>query len=86
MVVQGLMRADADVVVQILSAMGTIAIQRGNVIELSSGLVGLADACTGIRSLQSTLMISLFLGEYYRMNIPAAGHPRHWRDASRVRL
>ena len=69
MIVQGLMRADAAIVVQMLNAMGTIAIQRGNVIELSTGLVGLADACTGIRSLQSTLMISLFLGEYYRMNV-----------------
>lgn len=70
MIVQGLMRADAAIVVQVLNAIGTIAIQRGNVIELSTGLVGIADACTGIRSLQSTLMISLFLGEYYRMNAP----------------
>lgn len=69
-IVQGLMRADADIVVKVLNAMGTIAIQRGNVIELSTGLVGIADACTGIRSLQSTLMISLFLGEYYRMAAP----------------
>ena len=70
MIVQGLMRADAAIVVQMLNAIGTIAIQRGNVIELSTGLVGIADACTGIRSLQSTLMISLFLGEYYRMSAP----------------
>ena len=69
-VVQGLMRADAAMVVAILNGIGTIAVQRGNVIELSTGLVGIADACTGIRSLQSTLMISLFLGEFYRM--PAA--------------
>lgn len=70
MIVQSLMRADAAIVVQVLNAIGTIAIQRGNVIELSTGLVGIADACTGIRSLQSTLMISLFLGEYYRMSAP----------------
>lgn len=69
-VVQGLMRADAAIVVQVLNAIGTLAIQRGNVIELSTGLVGIADACTGVRSLQSTLMISLFLGEYYRMALP----------------
>lgn len=67
-VVQALMRADSAMVVKILNLIGTIAIQRGNVIELSTGLVGIADACTGIRSLQSTLMISLFLGEYFRMN------------------
>jgi len=86
MVVQGLMRADADVVVQMLSAMGTIAIQRGNVIELSSGLVGLADGCTGIRSLQSTLMNLALPRGILSNEHPAAGHPRHWRDASRVRL
>jgi exosortase len=68
-VVLGLMRAVAALTVTSLNAIGTLAIQRGNVIELSTGLVGIADACTGVRSLQSTLMISLFLGEFYRMSV-----------------
>jgi len=41
--------------------------QHGNVIEVSTGVVGIDDACSGIRSLQSSLMISLFFGEFYRM-------------------
>jgi exosortase len=67
-IVLGLMQADAAIVLQVLNAIGTIAIQRGNVIELSTGVVGIDDACTGVRSLQSTLMIALLLGEYYRMS------------------
>ncbi len=66
-IVLGLMRADAAIVVETLNAIGTIAVQRGNVIELTTGLVGIEDACTGVRSLQSTFMIALFLGEFYRM-------------------
>lgn len=68
-IVLGLMHADAAVVIQVLNAIGTVALQRGNVIELSTGLVGIDDACTGVRSLQSTFMISLFLGEFYRLSI-----------------
>jgi exosortase/archaeosortase family protein len=41
--------------------------QRGNLIELSAGTIGVDEACSGVRSLQSTLMASLFLGETYRL-------------------
>ena len=34
-------------------------------IEVSSGLIGIEEACSGVRSVQATLMISLFLGELY---------------------
>ncbi len=68
-VVQRLMRADAAIVIEMLNAIGTVAIQRGNVIELSTGLVGIDDACTGVRSLQATFMVALFLGEFYLMTI-----------------
>ena len=66
-VVQTLMRADTAITIQILNAFGTLAVQHSNVIELSTGQVGIDDACTGVRSLQATFMISLFLGEFYRM-------------------
>ena len=69
MVVQSLMRADTAVTIQILNVIGTLALQHGNVIELSTGQVGIDDACTGVRSLQATFMIALFLGEFYRMRI-----------------
>jgi exosortase len=64
-VVQGLMRIDALINVEVLTAIGIPAVQLGNVIEVGSGFVGIDEACTGIRSLQATFMVSLFLGEFY---------------------
>jgi exosortase len=64
-VIQGLMRVDALINVEILTAIGIPAVQLGNVIEVGSGYVGIDEACTGIRSLQATFMVSLFLGEFY---------------------
>jgi exosortase len=69
LVVQSLMRADTAITIQILNLIGTLAVQHGNVIELSTGQVGIDDACTGVRSLQATFMIALFLGEFYRMRL-----------------
>ncbi len=59
------MRIDALINVEILTAIGVPAVQLGNVIEVGSGFVGIDEACTGIRSLQATFMVSLFLGEFY---------------------
>ena len=64
-IIQGLMRADAAINVEILGLIGIPAVQLGNVIEVGTGFVGFDEACTGIRSLQATLMVSLFLGEFY---------------------
>ena len=69
-IIQHLSRINAAMVVNVLSALGVPAIQHGNIIEVSTGLVGINDACSGIRSLQSSLMISLFLGEFYFMKWP----------------
>jgi exosortase len=52
--------------VSALHLFGLHAAQHGNVIELSPGLVGVDEACSGIQSLQAACMISLFLGELYR--------------------
>lgn len=68
-VIQGLMRAVALINVEVLNAIGISAVQMGNVIELRSGFVGIDDACTGVRSLQATFMVSLFLGEFYDFSI-----------------
>ena len=57
------MRAVAAINVSLLNIFGIPALQHGNVIEVSSGLIGIEEACSGVRSLQATLMISLFLGE-----------------------
>ncbi len=69
LVVQSLMRADTAITLQILNFLGTVAVRHGNVIELSTGQVGIDDACTGVRSLQATFMVALFLGEFYWMRI-----------------
>ncbi len=56
------------VTVELLNWINVPALQRGNVIEVASGSVGVADACSGMRSLAGTLMASAFFGEYYRLN------------------
>ena len=67
-IIQGLSRLNAGIVVEVLGILGVPAAQHGNIIEVSTGMVGIDDACSGIRSFQSSLMISLFLGEYYWLN------------------
>ena len=64
-VIQDLMRAVTALNVIFLQLAGVPALQHGNVIEVGSGFVGIEEACSGVRSLQATLMISLFLGELY---------------------
>ena len=64
-VIQNLMRAVTGINVFFLSVAGIPALQHGNVIEVRSGLIGIEEACSGVRSLQATLMVSLFLGEFY---------------------
>jgi exosortase/archaeosortase family protein len=61
------MRAVAAVTVEILPWFNVAAMQHGNLIEVRTGTLGVDEACSGIRSLQGTLMASLFLGEYYWM-------------------
>jgi exosortase/archaeosortase family protein len=65
--IQGLTRANAATTVEVINLLGVPALQHGNVIEVGTGMVGVDDACSGIRSFQATLMISLFFGELYRL-------------------
>ena len=66
-VLQALSGAVTTVTVELLNLINIPALQRGNVIEIAAGSVGIADACSGIRSLAGTLMASLFFGEFYRL-------------------
>jgi exosortase len=66
-VIQKLTGAVTNVTVELLNLMDLPALKRGNVIELAAGSVGVADACSGIRSLAGTLMASVFFGEFYRL-------------------
>lgn len=68
--IQSLMQNVAACCVELLGWFGIPAVQQGNVIEVSSGAVGVEEACSGVRSLQTTLMISLFLGEWFRFGFP----------------
>jgi len=65
--IQGLTRLDTNAVAELLGWIGIPAMPHGNVIEVATGVVGIDEACSGIRSFQATLMISLFLGEIYRL-------------------
>ncbi|MEA3213633.1 MAG: hypothetical protein QOE70_6690 [Chthoniobacter sp.] len=62
-IVQGLMRAVAGVTVEMLNLFGIVAVQRGNLIHVGSGVIGVNEACSGVRSLQASVMAALFLGE-----------------------
>ena len=62
-----LMEGNARIAVEILHWLGYEAVQRGNLIALPCGLLGVEEACSGVRSLQSGLMVSLFAGEYFRL-------------------
>ena len=68
-VIQDLMRAVTAINVSLLNIIGIPALQQGNVIEVTSGLIGIEEACSGVRSLQATLMISLFLGDLYSFTL-----------------
>lgn len=64
-----LMQWDAGTAVEILNWCGIPAVQHQNVIELPNGYVGVDEACSGIRSLQTSLMIALFAGEWMQLRL-----------------
>ena len=68
-VIQGLMRMVAHVAAETAMLIGIPAQVEGNLIRVSTGLVGVNEACSGIRSLQTSLMIGLLFGELRRLSI-----------------
>lgn len=67
--IQGLTRADTNLTTELVGWFGIPAVAHGNVIEVATGMVGIEEACSGIRSFQATLMISLFLGGFYQLSV-----------------
>ena len=65
-VIQNLMGFVAMIAVELLDALNIPAVRHGNIIEIGAGLVGVDEACSGVRSLQTTLLVCLFLGEFFR--------------------
>jgi exosortase len=60
--VGGLQSKVATVNVEVLNLIGIPARQVGSLIHLPNGTVGVDEACSGIRSLQSAVMATLFIG------------------------
>ena len=68
-IVQGLMRLVAAIASEAVSLFGIPARLEGNLIRTNNGLVGVNEACSGVRSLQTSLMIGLLFGELKRLSI-----------------
>jgi len=68
-VIQGLMHGIAAAVSETLNLFGIPTQLEGNLIRVGNGLVGVNEACSGVRSLQTSLMIGLLLGEMKRLSI-----------------
>lgn len=69
-IIQGLTRFNASASAELMGLLGVPAIARGNLIEIATGVVGVEEACSGIRSIQATLMLALFFGGLYRLRAP----------------
>ena len=65
---QNLLHFVTSMTTGLLGLLGIGVLQHGNAIEMSNGVLGIDDACSGIRSLQASLMAALFLGEYFRFS------------------
>jgi exosortase len=68
-IIQGLMRVVARVAAETAMLLGIPAQVEGNLIRVTNGLVGVNEACSGIRSLQTSLMIGLLFGELKRLSV-----------------
>jgi exosortase len=68
-IVQGLMRTVAALATETITLFGIPAQLEGNLIRVSTGLVGVNEACSGVRSLQTSLMIGLLFGELKRLSV-----------------
>jgi exosortase len=68
-IIQGLMRVVARIAAEAAMLLGTPAQVEGNLIRVTNGLVGVNEACSGIRSFQTSLMIGLLFGELKRLPV-----------------
>ena len=70
-IINSLTHLNTAAVIEVMNALGIPSIARGNVIEVSTGLVGVDEACSGIRSTQAVFMLALFFGELHRLCVRA---------------
>jgi exosortase/archaeosortase family protein len=59
--------ANARFAAEVSSTLGHPAVVTGNLIEVGGGVVGVEDACSGLRALQAVVMLALFFGELLRL-------------------
>lgn len=64
---QGLSLLAAQVAATILPLGGIAAVCHGTTIDVGTSVLGVDDACSGIRSFQSSIMAALFLGELFSL-------------------
>lgn len=72
-VIQSLTRWVTDLTVFTVNLIGYPAVAMGNTIIIGEASVGVDEACSGIRSLQSLVMVAFFLGEFFRMGLLKRG-------------
>ena len=58
----------AAVATEIVNVGGRLAVAQGAVIEVTGGWVGVDEACSGLRSLESAVLMAWFLGEQRRLS------------------
>src|SRR4029077_217533 len=68
-IVQELMRVVAAIASEVVALFGIPAQVEGTLIRIPNGIVGVNEACSGVRSLQTSLMIGLLFGELKRLSI-----------------
>ncbi len=61
--INSLSHFNAAAALETLSWAGVFAVRQGNLIHTASGSVGVEEACSGIRSLQTSFMLALCFGE-----------------------
>ncbi len=67
--VDHLMTMVASVVTEVLNLMGYNAIRQGHVINLPGSTVLVEEACSGVRSIQYTVMAGWLVGEWWRYGV-----------------
>src|SRR2546421_8773070 len=65
-IVQGLMPTLASIATEALSLFGIPAEVQGNLVRINGGIVGVNEACSAVRSLQTLIMIGLLFGGFKR--------------------
>lgn len=70
-IVQGFMRIIAASAAETLALLGIPVEVQGNLLRLPNGVVGINEACSGVRSFQTSLMIGLLFGEVKRLGLSA---------------